>query len=93
MRRVCCCATQLSIVSDRAIWLDGLVKPGGERTQFDRRIELLRISSAGLTLVEVFSTVFMIRCTIGNNCSYDHSSCICASKSTDGFLISACIGV
>jgi len=60
VRTVCCCATQLSIVSDRAIWLDGLVKPGGERIRFDRRIELLRISSAGVTLIEVFST-----CTIG----------------------------
>jgi hypothetical protein len=65
VRRVRCCATHLSIVSDRAIWLDGLVKPVGERIRFDRRIELLRISSAGVTLVEVFSTVFMIRCTIG----------------------------
>ena len=49
---MCCRATQLSIVSDRAT-----------------RIELLSISSVGETPVDVFSTVFMIRCTMGN-CSY-----------------------
>ena len=55
----------LSIVSDRATRLVGLAEPGA-RIRFDNRIELLRMSSAGVTPVEVFSTVFMIRCTMGN---------------------------
>ena len=36
------------------------------RILFDSRIELLSMSSAGETPVDVFSTVFMIRCTMGN---------------------------
>ena len=34
--------------------------------RFDRHIELLSKSSAGVTPVDVFSTVFMIRCTNGS---------------------------
>jgi hypothetical protein len=44
-------------VSDKAIWLDGLVESGGERIRFDKRIELLRMSSVGATPVEVFLTM------------------------------------
>jgi hypothetical protein len=41
----------------------GLTEPGGDRIRFDGCIELLRISSAGVTPVDVFSTVLMIRMT------------------------------
>ncbi len=64
-RRVCCRATQLSTVSDRATRLVGLAEPGA-RIRFDNRVELLRMSSVGVTPVDVFSTVFMIHCTMGN---------------------------
>ena len=81
-RRVCCRVTRLSIISDRANRLVGWAEPGA-RIRFDNRIELLRMSSAGVhnTPVDVFSTVFIIRCTMGN-CSLDYLSCTRASKST-----------
>ena len=62
---MCCRATQLSIVSDKATQLVGLAEPGA-RIRFDSCIELMSMSSAGETPVDVFSTVFMIRCTMGN---------------------------
>jgi len=45
----------------------------------ERRIELLRINSAGVIPVVVFSTVFMIHCTMGG-WSYDHALCTRTSK-------------
>ena len=56
---MCCRATQLSIVPDRATRLVGLAEPGA-RIRFDSRFELLGMSSAEETPVDVFSTVFMI---------------------------------
>jgi hypothetical protein len=51
-------------VSDRATRLVGLAEPGA-KIGFDDRIELLRMSSAGVTPADVFSAVFIIRCTMG----------------------------
>ena len=48
----CCRATQLSTGSDKATRLVGLDEPGS-RIRFDRRIELLRMSSAGVNPVDV----------------------------------------
>ena len=60
-------AKALEYLSDitEASELAGLAEPGA-RIRFDNRIELLRMSSAGVTPVDVFSTVFIIRCTMGN---------------------------
>ena len=46
---------------------------GGASIRACSRIALFKINSAGVTPVEVFSTVFIIRCTMGS-CSYDHLS-------------------
>jgi len=59
-------AIQSSIVSDSVICPEDSATVGGVSIRSVSRIELLRINSAGVTPVEVFSTVFIIRCTIGS---------------------------
>ena len=70
---VCCFAIHSSIVSDRATCCDDPMGGGGASMRACSRIALFKIKSAGVTPVEVFSTVFLIRCIMGS-CSYDNLS-------------------
>jgi len=67
---VCCFKIHSSIVSERAI---GCADPRevGDAKMRASRIALFKNFSAGVTPVDVFSTEFIICCTMGS-CSYDH---------------------
>ena len=57
---MCCFAIHSSIVSDKATCCDDPMDGGGASMR-----ALFKINSAGVTPVEIFSTVFIIRCTMG----------------------------
>ena len=65
------------------IGLPGVSEPGGARIRADMQIELLRMSSAGLTPVEVFSTVFVVPLVV-HGCIKTNGT-----KVTHNFLIGA----
>ncbi len=55
-----------SIVSERAICCADPREVGGANMRACSRIPLFKINTAGVTPVEGFSTVFIIRCTMGS---------------------------
>ena len=79
LTRVLCFATHSSIVSESANWPEDFAWVGGSNIRSVSRMLLLSINSAGETPVDVFSTVFMILCTM-DNCSKDHLSWTRMSK-------------
>jgi len=62
-----------ALLRDPFIHCVGEREVGGANMRACSRIPLFKINSAGVTPVEVFSTVFIIRRTMGS-CSYDHLS-------------------
>ena len=80
MRTVCCLEIHSSILLERDVSLESILLLMGVIIWEDRRMEWLSISSAGVTPVDVFSTVFMMRWTKGS-CSNDHLSWTRLSKS------------
>ena len=62
---------ECAMLRDPFIHCVGEREVGGANMRACSRIPLFKINSAGVTPVEVFSTVFIIRCTMGS-CSYDH---------------------